>query len=614
MTREVDEETTREQAAAGHTARGMKLFGEGRIDEAIGAFRAVVEIRPDHAESFSNLGAALRRQGDGEGAVSALRRALELDPELASAHFNLGNALAQRGETAEAITAYRAAIASQPDSAGAYNNLANLLSGLERFDDALPVARQAVRLAPDAPDIAVNLGNALLGLNRPRDAAGAYRRAIKLNENFALAHANLGIALKNMEAFEEALGAHRRAVGLGPDDPSFQVGLGVALRESGRAEEAIGAYRKALDLDPAHRPALVNLGIALIDRNQVTEARRVLRRAVEPGGDPASHLGPLDHATAWKNLGLCMLLDGDLAGGARVYEWRWKTREFKSRAFDQPPWDGAGFAGKTLLLHDEQGLGDTLQFVRYAPLIKSLGGRVAVECQAELVRLLTGVAGIDQLIVQGDPLPDFDLHAPFFSLLHLIETSPETIPAGGAYLHADPADQAAARDRLGGAGAGNLRVGLVWAGSPVHRNDRNRSIPARLFAPLLEVPGVDFCSLQVGPAGAQLSELDPAGGRIADPTPHLADFAHTAGLVDGLDLVITVDTAVAHLAGGLGRPVWVLLPFAPDWRWMLERTDSPWYPSMRLFRQKSPGDWAPVLEDLADCLAAFRPPGGGPRR
>ncbi len=597
------EEETPEQRAASQTALATRLFGEGKIEEAIQAFRAAVEIWPDYAEGFSNLGASLRRSGDDQGALAAFSRALEIDPCLASAHFNMANALVARGQVEPALAAYRAAIRYKPDYAGAYNNLANLLGGLERFDEALPAAREAARLAPGAADVQVNLGNVLLGLNRPGDAVPVYETAIRLNGNFVLAHANLGMALKNSDRLEEAVASHRRAVELAPGDASSHVGLGVALRESGRAGDAVRAYRKAVELNPGHGPAHVNLGIALIDQNDVGSALEVLLRAVEMGAEPGSFLGPPDHATAQKNLGLSMLMRGDLADGARFYEWRWKTREFKPRGFGQPLWDGAGFVGKTLLLHAEQGLGDVIQFARYGAPASRLGGRVVVECQPELFRLLQGLEGIDQLVRKGDELPPFDLHAPVFSLLHLMETGLESVPGPSPYLRAEEDDLKAWRERLGNPGS-RPRVGLVWAGSPVHRNDRNRSMPLSLLAPLLEGAQADFYSLQVGPAAAQLAELD-SPGRITDLTSFVSDFADTAAFVECLDLVITVDTAVAHLAGGLGKPVWVLLPFAPDWRWMLERNDSPWYPSMRLFRQPGSGDWAPVIERVLKNLMDF---------
>ena len=286
---------------------------------------------------------------------------------------------------------------------------------------------------------------------------------------------------------------------------------------------------------------------------------------------------------------------------ARIYEWRWKTRQFKLRDFDQPLWDGAEFSDKTLLLHAEQGLGDTLQFIRYASSVKNLGGRLVIECQSELVRLLGGVAGIDQVVCQGGPLPSFDLHAPFFSLLHMMESTLENIPGRNPYLQANPADLPVWRNRLARAGTERLKIGLVWAGSPTHKNDRQRSISPELLNPLLDAQGAEFFSLQKGSARAGLAQLGPTGV-VADLTTHIGDFAETAAAVDCLDLVITVDTAVAHLAGGLGKPVWVLLPFAADWRWMLDRDDSPWYPTMRLIRQQERGAWEGVIKTVCQDL------------
>ncbi len=281
------------------------------------------------------------------------------------------------------------------------------------------------------------------------------------------------------------------------------------------------------------------------------------------------------------------------------YEWRWRRQDASPPALTQPLWDGSSLQGKSILLYPEQGLGDTLQFIRYAPLVKQTGATVIVQCQPPLLRLLATCAGIDRLLPEGADLPPFDVQAPLLSLPRILRTTLASIPANIPYLSADPDLRARWRQSL--SGVADFKVGIAWQGNPGHKRDRQRSVPLAAFAPLAEAPGVRLVSLQKGPGHEQLTELAERL-RVLDLTDELEDFADTAALLSNLDLVITVDTAVAHLAGAMGIPVWVALPIVPDWRWLLERQDSPWYPTMRLFRQTAWGDWAGVFERLTGAL------------
>ncbi|MCH8036190.1 MAG: hypothetical protein IIC53_03595, partial [Proteobacteria bacterium] len=309
-----------------------------------------------------------------------------------------------------------------------------------------------------------------------------------------------------------------------------------------------------------------------------------------------------DYADAHHNFSLTLLLQGDFPNGFEQYEWRRRTKMCPRRVFAQPEWDGGPFPGRTLLLHAEQGLGDTLHFIRYAPLVRDLGGRVVIECQKPLADLLGSVAGIDAIVPEGNPLPPFDLHTPLLSLPHLLGTTEATVPTAVPYLSPEPGAVEVWRHRVGR--GEELKVGLVWAGSPGHKNDRNRSISLERLRPLLDVPGIRFFALQVG---ERASDIEAVGlqGLIDDISPDLNDFADTAAALSVLDLLISVDTAPAHLAGALGRPVWLLLPFVPDWRWMMDREDSPWYPTMRLFRQPMRSDWLSVIHRIGNELAAL---------
>ena len=334
------------------------------------------------------------------------------------------------------------------------------------------------------------------------------------------------------------------------------------------------------------------------DQGKLDEAVACYHRALE--------LKP-DYADAHLNLSLSSLLTGDFRRGWPEYQWRWKTKRWQQRDRPQPLWDGQPLQGRTILLHAEQGLGDTIQFIRYAPLVKQAGATVLVECQQPLVRLLAGCRGVDALIGRGDDLPPYDVQAPLLSLPGIFRTSLQTIPVDVPYLFADPGLIAHWRGELGPiAGA---RIGIAWRGNPEHRNDRTRSLSLRCFESLAGLPGIRLLSLQKGAGAEQLQEARDHFP-VTDLGSRLEDFMDTAAVLANLDLVIACDTAVAHLAGALGAAVWVALPFVPDWRWLLDRSDSPWYPTMRLFRQRTPGDWAGVFQEIKAELCVQHRPGG----
>ncbi len=459
--------------------------------------------------------------------------------------------------------------------------------------------RWILEIHPDNTDALHLLGLLAQQAGKFDMAADLIVRAVAVDPHDPSFHNNLGVVLRLQGKVREAIASFRRAVALQPQSAEACSNLGGALRDQGEHEKAIEVLRQAVSLEPNHAEARNNLGGALSDAGQPREALGHFTRALQ--------LQP-DHADAHFGAALVRLLEGDLGAGFTEYEWRWRCQEFAGglRGFAQPPWDGGALEGRTILLHAEQGLGDTLQFARYAPLVAARGGRVVLEAQRELAPLLRSLAGAERVVARGvEPLPPFDVHAPLLSLPHLLGTTLGTIPAAVPYLRADPERAAAWAEYLAaevGERAGTLRVGLVWAGNPDHKGDRRRSLPLATLAPLGRVPGVRLVGLQKGPAAAQ-ADVPPAGLALTNLGPLLADFADTAAVLEQLDLVIAVDTAVAHLAGALGRPVWLLLPFAPDWRWLRARTDSPWYPTMRLFRQDAPAAWDPLLLHLADALA-----------
>jgi len=385
----------------------------------------------------------------------------------------------------------------------------------------------------------------------------------------------------------------RRCVRNAPHAAEFYNNLAEALKATGDLESAIECYRKALEIQPDYVIGYNNLGAALVKRGWIDEAIALYEKATRLFPDkPEPH---------W-NLGLALLLNGDFANGWKEYEWRWRCKDFPSprRDFPQPQWDGSDLTGRTLLLHAEQGLGDAIQFLRYVPMAaERCGGRVVLEVPACLKGLARTVGGASLLVETGTALPQFDAHLPLMSLPLIFGTTERTIPAEVPYLFVDPRRVAAWSARL--ATDRRLRIGLAWAGSPKHNNDRNRSCPLAALSRLAGVFGVSWHSLQKGDAADRCSAA-PEGMNLIDHSNDLNDFADTAALIANLDLVISVDTSVAHLAGAIGKPVWIMLPAAPDWRWMLARGDSPWYPSARLFRQAAAGEWASVDAAAAEAL------------
>jgi Flp pilus assembly protein TadD len=465
-----------------------------------------------------------------------------------------------------------------------------------RHELAIEHISRAIVVDPDEPTLHNDLGIVLRSVGRLEQAVESLRRAVALKCDYAEAHNNLGVALREQGRLDEAIAELRQAVAQEPGSADAHCNLGGALRDQGRLNEAITSFQHAVALRPDHHEGHLNLGNALSDQGLPAEAAESFARALAlKQDDPDTRFGAA----------LVRLVQGDLERGFAEYEWRWRCPAFAGaqRALPvEPMWDGGPLDGRTILLHAEQGLGDTLQFARYAPLVAARGGRVVLEVQPELLQLLSGLPGVERLVARGERLPSFEVHAPLLSLPHLLGTTLVTIPTEVPYVKADPTSTAAWAEYLsaGEAGAG-LRVGLVWAGNQDHKRDSSRSVPLAVLAPLGSVPGVRLLALQKGPAAAQ-AETWPDGLQLVNLGPLLADFGDTASVIENLDLVISVDTSVAHLAGALGRPVWVLLPYASDWRWLCERKDSPWYPTARLFRQAAPGDWAGVVARAAAAL------------
>ncbi len=540
--------------------------------------------------------AALYEQGRLGAADIICRRILKRTPEDAAAQHLLGLVVLQRGSTDEAISLISQAVAAQPQEARYRLNLGAVLSAAGRPEEALAVLERMVALRPDYPEAHNNLGTALVNLGRRQDALASYDRAIALRADYDEAFYNRGVALNSLDRNEEAVACYDRAIVLRPDYDVAYYNRGVALQALELHDAAVASYDQAIALRPDYPEALNNRGMALQAVERHAEALADFDQAIA--------LRP-DYAQAHFSRSTCFLQSGDLARGWPGYEWRWQTPNLagSTRRFGQPLWLGAQpLVGRTILLHAEQGIGDTLQFCRFTAAVAARGARVVLEVPRPLARLLAGLAGVTQLVVRGDPLPAFDLQCPLMSLPLALGTTLGTIPAAGSYIMADPVDCAAWQQRL--AMLPGIRAGLVWAGAPKMGADRRRSMTLDRFAPLAAVPGVSFVSLQKGEAAAQVLAA-PSGLPVHDFTDDLHDFADTAALIAALDLVISVDTAVAHLAGAQGKPVWVLNRSDACWRWLRGREDSPWYSTARLFRQPTPGDWGSVVAGVGTALRRF---------
>jgi len=585
---------------------GVVCREQGRAEEAVDALREAVERSPSTARCRHQLGVALAGTGDLEGAVAALRMAVELEPDAAEFWADLGTALARNGALAEAEAAVERALALRPDDAGARRNLAALLVNQanalrqEGKDPVEAVARlqRAVTLDPDRADLHARLGSALFQGERLAEAVAAYEKALQLAPEDAESGINLGYALNRLGRFDEAETILRGALAKAPESMAAHVNLGNALHGQGRLEEAAECHRAALALDPASIPARVNLGTVHRDLGDDAASDAEYRAAlVQDPENPEIH---------WQRA-LARLLAGDMETGWAEYEWRWRTGRLAPpvELAALPEWSGGDPAGCRLLLHAEQGHGDTLQFIRYAHRLRDRGAEIGLQVQPALVRLMR--QSLDGVAVEAFgtvPKPGFwQARCPLLGLPLRMGTRLDSVPADIPYVRASADEVAAWRKRL--AGMAGLKIGLVWAGDPRPDDpdaaiiDRRRSLSLAELAPLAAVPGVSFVSLQKGGAAGQVAA---APFPVLDVAEDLYDFAATAALISTLDLVIGVDTAAVHLAGALGRPVWVLSRWDGCWRWLRHRDDSPWYPTLRLFRQSRWGDWSGPLAAVAEAL------------
>ncbi|MBO1348069.1 MAG: tetratricopeptide repeat protein [Hormoscilla sp. GUM202] len=585
---------------------GFQAQQNGKIDAAIACFSKAISIDPEFAEAHRRLGMALKKQGKLAEATQHYKRAINLKPDLLDAHVNLGVVLRKQGLPQEAIAAYQKALQINPNAANVHNNIGNVYRDLGRVDEAASSYQRAIAIQPDYVDPIVSLGSIFQEQDKLEDAIAMYDRAIAMEPNSASVRSNLGVALKDVGRLDEAKVHLERAIAL---DPNYAIGysnLGLVLEEMDRVDEAEAMSRQAIALDPNFTDAYHNLAVALHRKCQLQASIASYERAID--------LNP-QFAEAHMGLAITLMLAGDYRRGFAEYEWRWQLKHIQRPELNQPEWQGESLDGKTILLYTEQGFGDTINFIRYVPLVRARGSnvnvnvKVIVMCKPAVYRLLQTVDGIDRVVIKGEELPSFDVKAALLSLPRILGNTWETIPTQVPYVKAVLSEALAGEEALK-LGTGEtpilrteqLKVGIVWAGNPSNKNDRRRSTTLSYFQQLLEIPGIAFYSLQ---KGSRTADITPEIGNLVNLDPLLKDFADTAAIVRQLDLVITVDTAVAHLAGALGKPVWVLLCHCPDWRWRLTYENSPWYPTIRLFRQQQPGDWSELFARVKSALLSW---------
>jgi tetratricopeptide (TPR) repeat protein len=608
---------------------GLALQDSGDWPAALACYLRAIEKNPSDAEGLYRAGIAQAHEGRLDLSSDLLGRSLVVRPGFADAAQALGRVLLSQRKFKEAAAALERASALSPASAEIHFHLGTAQTGLKQLDRAAASYQRALKLKPELGDAHNELGNVYRAQGKLQEAARSYERATKAPGDHAKALYNLGTTRQIQKRYPKALDAYRRSLELNPSNPDAENNLGLVLREEGLVEEAISAFRRAVALKPDHTMAMVNLGSSLQRVNKLEESITVLEAAL--GQAPCDFRAYADLGNAYVamnrpeegiaayekalaqdpsldevryNIALAHLVRGNFARGWIGYDSRLETAAHRRKyPFGKPRWSAdQPVLGRKILVYAEQGLGDTIQFVRYLPLLEAEGAQVIALVQAPLRSLLAAQMPTVTFITARDPLPEHDLKCPLLSLPREFATRLDSIPSGVPYLAAPKAKVASWRTVF--SKADGLKVGLVWSGNPKHQFDHNRSVSLELMSRVVSGVPAHFFAIQKELRGNDLERLSGMP-RITNLSRYAASFEDTAAIVTGLDLVITVDTSVAHLAGALGKRAWVMLSHAPDWRWLLDRADSPWYPSIRLFRQPALGDWETVARQLNAELAAL---------
>lgn len=580
------------QSANEKLQQALQLHQQGAVEKAQAIYQDILKQHPNHFDSLHLLGISYIQTGQPAKSLELIGKALKINPRLAQVHNNLGKAYKDLGQFKNAIVAYEKALVIKPDYAEAYVNRGSALLEIDRPAEALEDFDKALALNPNLSAAHINRGNALKSLLRLEEAIVQYNKALQLTPNSAEAYSNRGNVLKDLGRSDEALKDLDRAITLNPNYAEAYNNRGIVLRELNRSVEALNNFDQSLRLNPHAADVYNNRGNALKDIKRLPDALASYDKAIS--------IKP-DFADAYWNKSLLLILAGDYLNGWALYEWRQHKEDLKGSYynFPQPAWRGQqDLSGKTLLVYAEQGFGDVIQFCRYLPQLHALGIKIVFEVPQPLVSLVSGLPCPMMVVAKGEQLPAFDAHCPVMSLPYAFKTALHTVPSAVPYIQSNASKVQEWQRKLGE--KNRLRVGLVWSGSTAHKNDANRSVRLQDLQPLLDL-SVEWHSLQKEYRQHDLEYLQRAK-QINQHQLDLQDFSDTAALIECMDLVISVDTSVAHVAGALGKQVWILLPYAPDYRWMLERSDTPWYPTAKLFRQKEAGDWQGVVGKLvSEC-------------
>jgi tetratricopeptide (TPR) repeat protein len=596
----------------------------GRLKEAESFYRSILAVQPKHAWANHNIGMLASQVGNQDAAIMHLKIAVNSAPSQSMFANDYGYSLANSGNIDAAKKVFYKLLESANTDIGALNGVAVCLLHSRELQSCKEWLEKAITIHPENPNLRTNFGECLqrmglygdavsvlervtnenpgftdaivnlgVSLRKSGDTAGAIdvlSKVVEENKNHAVALAALAAALLDLDKLDESENYYNNSLKINSNNYEAVNGLGAVLAKQGRLDEADTILRKALTIKPDYVDAMVNLGSTLHQQERLDESETILRKALT--------IKP-DHQEATWMLSCNSLIKGNFEEGLNLHDSRFRVKQHKNPLrFEGAIWRGEPVEGKTILIWAEQGLGDQIQMLRYIPMVKAMGAHVIVETNQELHRLCKDISGVDNFVIRGEQEPIFDVHCPVMSLPCAFKTTVDTIPRSVPYLEPSADLVSEWRNRL--QDTKGLRVGLVWAGNPIHKNDHNRSIELEQFSPLAD-NRFSLVSIQKGHGESQVTAC-------TFPIIHLGneikDFSDTAAIIANLDLTITVDTSVAHLAGAMGKPIWVLLPTAPDWRWMLHMEDSPWYPSMRLFRQQTRGDWAAVIDSVAKQLAA----------
>lgn len=587
------EESSLGQAIAAHRA--------GHYDDAEKRYRLVLKANPQNPDALALLGVVLTETKRTDEGLALLEKALVLDPQAALFHFYKGNALLVDGIFEQAVSAYEEALRLQPQTPLFQYNLGNALRALNRWQEAATAYEETLRKEPQHAEARNNLALTHEHFGRLQEAQDMLARSVQDHPSYAEGWLNLCRVAERNGAFDLSLHAGQQATALAPRNASAFLGIGVALNRLERHGEALAAYRTALDLKPDWVEVWDNIGQTHQFLNQLNEAATAFRKTMELSGqtladDDVLHGDESVFGNRHWHLALLELLQGDLRLGFARYRARFSDLGVKRPSYAQSLWRGEELRGRTILVYDEQGMGDCLMMARYLPLLKQRGAHVKLHVQSALVPLLEGWSGVDEIIPRGKDVGAFDMYASIFDLPYAFGTTLDSVPHDTPYLPVLKSDVDTLLEPTE-----KRKIGIVWAGAPKHKHDARRSVPLAVFASLFDLPDCQFYNLNRDLREGDVSLL-AQHTNVVDLVPRLRHFGDLARFVAQMDLIITCDTATAHLAGGMGKNVWTLLPFAPDWRWLCDRVDSVWYPTMRLFRQARSGDWVGVLVQVKGQL------------